>query len=187
MPVRVTEVLDYFKEPWYIDWVCRVGKAEAKKTGKMAMAIGSRVDELIKTGAATSKKDSVEVNTAMQAFDKWKAVYQPKVITNGTRLYANIGGVDVSGEPDIFVDGVLVDIKCATKISLKYWIQVNVYATLGADITLPTKVAILRLDKKTGGYEYQVGDYDKSLFDVWCGMLRAMLYLKGEEDDGDEL
>ena len=46
--IRVTEPLNYFIEPWTLDWYCRVGKAKANRTKKSAMKIGTRVDELIK-------------------------------------------------------------------------------------------------------------------------------------------
>lgn len=192
--VSVTEVLSYFKEQWYIDWVCRVGKAEANRVSKASMKVGSRVDELIKSGLMPKKKDSQEVDNCILAYDKWKAVYQPKSIVSGTRLFATIDGVQVTGEPDLFVDDVLVDIKCASKISPSYWLQVNVYKYLQVKQWLypsaemiRSKVAILRLDKVSGSYEYVVKDYDAKCVDVWCGMLKAMMYFKKESNDGDEL
>ena len=168
-----------------MDWVCRVGKAEAKKTGTVAMSIGTAVDECIKTGKTTVKKHHAEVNNCLEAYKKWKEVYKPISITPGVRLYATIDGQEVSGEPDLFVDDVLVDIKCSSKISPKYWIQVNMYRQLHQSVG---DVAILRLDKHTGSYEYVVRKHEPSLCGVWLGMLRAMVYLKGEEDNGgDEL
>jgi len=189
MPVRVTEVLSFFKEQWYIDWVHKVGRTEANKISKASMKVGSRVDELIKTNSVPTNKDSVEVVTAFNAYGKWKAVYQPKSIIPGTRLFATIEGVEVTGEPDLFVDDVLVDIKCATKISPSYWVQVNMYRMLNGSPPNDDlwKVGILRLDKTTGSYEYVVKDYDESLVDVWCGLLKAMMYYKGESHDGGEL
>ena len=184
--IRVTEVLNYFKEPWYIDWVHKVGRMEANKISKAAMKVGSRVDELIKANRTPTPKDKPEVHSCIAAFNKWKAIYQPKAITPYSRLYATIEGVEVTGEPDIDVDGVLVDIKCSSKISLGYWVQVNIYRFIEAKITLP-KVGILRLDKVTGSFEYVVKDYDKTLVDVWVGLMRAYVYFKGEQNDGDEL
>jgi len=183
-PIRITQVLDFFKEQWYVDWVVRVGKAEAKRTSTVAMAIGTAVDECIKTGKTTIKKHHEEVNNCLSAYKKWKEVYQPKSIVNGQRLFATIEGVEVSGEPDLFVDDVLVDIKCSTKISPKYWIQVNMYRQLHQSVG---DVAILRLDKHTGSFEYVVRKHEPKLCGVWLGMLVAMLYLKGEEENGDEL
>lgn len=183
-PIRVTEPLNFFKEQWYIDWIHRVGRTEVNKVGKQAMAIGTRVDELIKTGGVPTTKDKPEVHTCLSAYAKWLSIYTPLVVTNGNRLFKSIEEVEVTGEPDIYVDDVLVDIKCSSKISPMYWIQVNMYRKL-QDST--GKVAILRLDKHTGSFEYVVKEHDPFLCDVWLGLCRAMLYLKGEEHDGDKL
>ena len=180
--IRVTEVLSYFKEPWYIDWVHRVGRTEANKIGKAAMKVGNRVDEIIKAGGTPTTKDKPEVHACMAAFNKWRSIYTPLSLTNGTRLFKSIEEVEVTGEPDIFVDGVLVDIKCAGKISLSYWVQVNMYRFLEG---VEGKVGILRLDKTTGSYEYVVKEYDPSLVAVWVGLMRAMVYLKGDSDGAE--
>lgn len=187
--VRVTEVLNYFKEPWYIDWVCRVGKREANRISKASMKIGTRVDELIKSSSDPNKKDSNEVCMAMTGYLKWKDIYKPKSIIPGTRLNATIEGVEVTGEPDLYVDDVLVDIKCSAKIDPKYWVQVNMYEWLRSitpEINDFGKVAILRLDKTTGSFEYVVKDYDPRLVECWLGMMRMYCYLK-ENDNGAEL
>lgn len=187
-PVRVTEVLSYFYEPWAVDWMLRVGKKEANRIKREAMKIGSRVDEIIKNNLRSDKEQSKEVVLCLNAYDKWKAVYQPKSIVSGKRLFATIDGVDVTGEPDLFVDDVLVDIKCSTKISPAYWVQVNMYNYLegcsfgGTNSVTHSKVAILRLDKVSGSYEYVVKNYDPNMVNIWCGLLKAYLYFKGNED-----
>ena len=182
--IRVTEPLSYFVEPWYIDWIHRVGRTEANKVKKSAMAIGTRVDELIKTGTEPIAKDKHEVHTCFAAYRKWFSLYTPLVVEPGKRLFKSIEEVEVSGEPDLFVDDVLVDIKCSSKISKSYWIQVNMYRQLHGSTG---KVAILRLDKVTGSFEYVVKEHDPFLCGVWLGMCRAMLYLKGDDNGGDEL
>ena len=181
--IRVTEPLNYFKEPWYIDWIHDVGRTEANKKSKASMKIGTRVDELIKANGVPDTKDKPEVHSCMAAFRKWLALYTPLSLTAGERLFKSIEEVEVSGEPDLFVDGVLVDIKCSSKISKSYWIQVNMYRKLHGS---EGDVAILRLDKETGSFEYVVQKHDTFLCDVWLGMARAMVYLKGDSD-GDEL
>ena len=192
--IRVTEPLNYFAEPWKLDWYAKNGKAYCNKIGRAAMKIGSRVDELIKGQVSNQlltldkKKDTIEVINCLKAWGKWQEVYQPKSIVPGTRLFATIEGVEVTGEPDIFVDDVLVDIKCSAKISLAYWIQVNMYKFLSSEQSMygskvvEGNVGILRLDKLTTSYEYVVKDYDARLVDVWIGMMRAMVYYKGEEN-----
>lgn len=182
--IRVTEALNYFHEPWYIDWVHRVGRTEANRVKKSAMKIGTRVDELIKANGTPSTKDKAEVHSCFSAFQKWLSTYSPLVVEPGTRLLKSIEELEVTGEPDLFVDDVLVDIKCSGKISPSYWIQVNMYRKLHGSTG---KVAILRLDKHSGSYEYVVKDHEPFLCDVWLGLARGMVYLKGEEANGTEL
>lgn len=194
--IRVTEPLNYFKEPWYIDWVHKVGRTEANKKAKASMKIGSRVDEIIKNApqdtyifeSSDKKSHFEEVRNCLNAYYKWREVYKPKSITPCSRLNATIEGVEVTGEPDLMVDDVLVDIKCSARISPSYWVQVCMYNFLKNrdDISSFQKVAILRLDKVTASYEYVVKDYDTRLVDVWCGLMRAYVYYKGVEN-GDGL
>ena len=202
--IRVTEVLNYFAEPWKLEWYAKNGKAYCNRVSKAAMKIGTRVDEIIKSCPTHSekwdvewftKKNPEEVRNCLTAYTKWEAVYKPKSITPCTRLFATIDGQEVSGEPDLLVDDVLVDIKCSTKISPAYWVQVTMYRYLDhikhADIAVPPetfkfngKVGILRLDKQTGSYEYVVQDYDYDKVFVWCGLLKAYCYFKGDSDGG---
>ena len=192
--IRVTEVLDYFKEPWYTNWVVRVGKREGNRVSKAALKVGTRVDEYIKTYAkgelgSAKRKEKPEVESCLQAFEKWEKVYQPASIKPCTRLFATIDGIEVTGEPDLMIDDVLVDIKTSKHIDIKMWVQVNMYQYLSemrsAYIGLtPPKVGILRLDKTTASYEYVVKDYDPSLVNVWCGMLRAFVVFNKEALDG---
>ena len=204
-PIRVTEVINYFSEPWKLDWYAKNGKAYCNKVGKAAMKVGSRVDELIKEYPAApfaETSDKAEVVNCVKAYNKWWEVYRTKSITHCTRLKAIIEGHEVTVEPDLMVDDVLVDLKCSSKISLQYWIQVNMYRYLEvrkqfpdtpfpadeyADALRRSKVGILRLDKTTSSYEYVVKDYDVNCVNVWCGMMRAMVYYKGDSHDGDEL
>lgn len=199
-PISVTTVLDYFKEPWYIDWVCRVGKKEANRVSKAAIKVGTSVDgtlKLLPYAPLAPKKATPEVVNCVEAYKKWLGVYAPASIVAGSRLYATIDGHEVTGEPDLMVDDVLVDIKCSSKISPKYWLQVNTYAylkrwqqskvSLELDILDAGKVAILRLDKKTGSYEYIVKEFSGECVRVWMSMLKAYCYLKGDDNGGDEL
>lgn len=200
MAIRVTEPLNYFSEPWKLDWYAKNGKAYCNRVSKQAMKIGTRVDEIIKEKCSyvpylsDYKKDTKEVHNCLEAFNKWWRVYNPTSITPCTRLSTTIEGVDVTGEPDIMVDNVLVDIKCSSRIDLKYWIQVNMYRSLknsahGLDgLVIPTqKVGILRLDKQTASYEYVLQDYSPSLCDVWVGLMRAYVLFNKEVCDGVDI
>ena len=184
-PIRVTSVLNFFHEDWYIDWVLKVGKREANRIKKAAMKVGSEVDEIIKANIGGTylpeKFKSDEVKNCIEAYKKWYKTYTPTTMKIGERLNLTFDGVDITGEPDIFVDDVLVDIKCASKVSPSYWVQVNMYAFMHGGFE---KVGILRLDKTTGSYEYIVQNVRQDLVSVWFGLLKAYVYYKGESDGG---
>lgn len=180
--VRVTQPLDYFINPSLVDWKLRVGKAEAGKISRAAMKVGTRVDELIKTGEAPIVKDKPEVHSAHRAFKKWVEVYKPESIVVQTRSNRECEGVELSGEPDIMALDTLIDIKCAGRISLSYWLQLAAYAWL-KDWT--GNIAVLRLDKKTESFEYVVKPFDEKLLSVYMGVLRAFVYYTEGEDESD--
>lgn len=185
--VRVTQVLDYFQPPNLVAWKLRTGNAEANRISRAAMKTGSRVDEIIKANLEPVKKDKPEVFSAFIAYKKWLAIYIPLEVKPQVRVEKEIEGIILSGEPDIIViDDIepptLVDIKVATRISDKYWLQLAAYAWL-TDWTGP--VGILRLDKATESYEYVTKNLSVE-WAVYCGLLKAYLYY-GEDDNGAEL
>lgn len=181
--VRVTAVLDYFQPPQLVDWKLRVGKAEAGRISRSAMKVGSRVDELIKTGADTTKKDSPEVKSALNAYLKWAVTYNGPIVVPQKRVEKEIEGITLSGEPDIIALDTLIDLKCANRISDKYWLQLAAYAYL-TDWTGP--VGILRLDKTTESFQYVTKTLSVE-WSVYLGLLKAYVYYTSGDDDGDEL
>ena len=72
------------------------------------------------------------------------------------------------------------------QVNVYKYLQVKQWSDPSAEM-VKAKVGILRLDKTTGSYEYVVRDYEPHLVSVWCGLLKAMVYFKGESHDGDEL
>lgn len=188
MPVRVTEVLGYFKEDWYVRWVHRVGLTEANKIGKEAMKLGTILDEIVKGDGVLPKKAKPDTVFAHEAFMKWRGIYQPAYLRTCPRLNAMINGVEVTGEPDFEIPDTTVDLKGAVKISKHYKVQVNVYEYLRRlnGLTPNANVAILRCDKKTGSYEYWCEPYSKTFVDVWVGLMTAYVVYK-ENEDGDDI
>lgn len=185
--IRVTQPLDYFHEPFLVDWKLRVGKAEANRISKAAMKIGTRVDELIKTGARPLSKDKPEVLIALKAYEKWKEVYKPESVVPQVRINTNVTYCGeqfiLSGEPDLIAMDTLIDIKVASRISKKHWLQLAAYAWLKE---WKGPIGVLRLDKMTGSYEYVA----KEIVDEWRvyeSVLRMYVYLKENDDDnGDD-
>lgn len=184
--IRITQVLDYFKEDWYIDWVLRFGKAHCNRVSKEAMAIGTFVDEAIKSGKVVApKKHSHEIGNCLSAYKKWRETYQPKSISPCSRMRFEDERFIITGEPDLDIDKCITDIKCSSKISLKYKIQVNMYEFLRRKNGMEPydDVAILRLDKSLGSFEYWRDKYDPKLVSVWCGLAEAYVLFKGDSDE----
>lgn len=193
-PIRITEVLNYTHEPWYTDWVLKVGKKQANKISNDAMRLGTTVDDAIKGKTVSVHKNDKEFfNNCISAYKKWNRIYKPDSVVPMGRMNIHIKEKDlfITGEPDLLVNGnTIVDIKCSRAISLKQWIQVNMYSLLNMLCTdQPVMdIAILRLDKNTGSYEYVVKPYSQVLSDVWYGLAGYyVLSNKENENDGDEL
>lgn len=189
-PVRVTEVLGHFHEPWYVKWVQRVGLTVANRKSKEGLKFGTILDEIVKSGGELPKKAKPDTIFAHEAFVKWRNIYQPPYIRKIDRLYAKIDGVEVTGEPDCEIPDTTIDLKGAARISLSYKIQVNVYEHIRRLNDLPPNknVGILRCDRALGGYEYWQAPFNMRFVDAWRGLLLNYLLAKEESgDDGTEL
>ena len=186
--IRVTEVLDYFQPPELVAWRMREGNRAANTELRSTEKVGTRVDELIKAGESPTSKDSIEVKNCYAAFYKWKYLYSPSQLVIQERLYGKIDGIDITGEPDLMIDSVLTDLKATNAIRLKNWIQVNIYEELRRqNRLLPSpELRLLRLDRRTGSYEYpNAKPFNERMVRMFGGLLLAYVYYKGEENDGD--
>lgn len=150
---RPTHVLDYFAPPELVDWKIKTGRAEARRISRIALKHGSRVDELVRTGDAVTSKDDPEVRNCLKAFYKWKSDYGVGELVFPATHYCEIRGI--AGTPDVYWEKAqdLIDVKSSKRIHESYLFQVGgCYASL---VPFPVKrVAILRLDKELGDYEY---------------------------------
>ena len=184
---RLTRILDCYKPQGLIDWEIKVGKKEARRIKTVATKIGTNVDEYIKAeilGKRLPKLKSIEAETCVLAWNKWKADYgvDPKHLKVGQRIFCDI--TNVTGEPDIEVllNDEVLDIKCSTEIRPSYWIQTNWLANqLGRKWR-----SVLRLDKNLGIYEYErrpLSDDDTIVFHALTVIYR---YFKPEQEPEDE-
>ena len=153
---RVTRILDYFQPPELVDWKLRVGKTEANKVSKIALKFGSRVHELIETNSACKKSDADEVRNCMIAWNSWKAnyVFKGMKIENGVTLYDEFRSI--AGTPDFIYENRLIDIKTSREVKPIHFLQLGGYASMM--MKMPEQLAILRLDKSLGAYEYVLSD-----------------------------
>ena len=147
---RVSTILEYFAEPELVAWMIRKGK-EANKFKKQAMKIGTDVDESIKNfvvSGSYSKVKTVEAKSCLEAFKRWYDDYKPH-LTVGKRLYYD--PYQITGEPDLYWGNRIIDIKCASAIRLKYYLQTAAYSFMAGE---SRSTGILRLHKHLEDYEY---------------------------------
>ena len=156
MLTRVTEAIDFFKPQWYTDWVLKVGKKEANATSKKSLKIGSRIDEIIKSGVyEANKKDSQEVKQSLKNFLSWKERHQIETIIPLKRR--EVEAIGLTGEADFYLPETetLVDYKSSKKLSPEYIFQLGGYKRLGYECK---KLAILRCDKDIDDFEFKTNE-----------------------------
>lgn len=186
--LRVTEVLDYFPEPGLLEWKLRVGTKEAKRISTLAMKLGTEVDTYIKAdicGLKLPKLKSDEAKNCVKAWNKWKDDYLPMDMRVATRLFNDT--LMVTGEPDFYLGNRVIDIKCASEIRPKYWLQTAMYKWLEQDFDAP-RTGILRLDKNLAEYEYVTEDDRQVIFtqqNVMEGLIRAYRYFNEPMAQGE--
>lgn len=147
---RVTRILDYFTTPELVDWKVRVGKKEAGRIARVATKFGSRVHEIIETGCEVSKKDGEEVRNCIKAFNSWRADFANPELNNGKTLFCEKR--KIAGTPDAMWGSVLIDFKTSREVKASHFVQLGAYASLMEE--KPKSLAILRLDKQLGIYEW---------------------------------
>lgn len=164
--LRVSEVLEYFQDPHLVEWKIKVGKKEARRLSTMALKIGSRVDDLIKGRGHMEKNESQEVRNCMEAYHRWRMDYDPMSLMFPERLYDE--DRQITGEPDCLwvAKNTLIDFKTSARVSWKYWLQLSAYASMLE--LLPEKLAVLRLDKNLGEYQYL--NNEEAGFDIQRGI-----------------
>lgn len=172
--LSVTEVLETFIPKGLLDWYLKTGKKEANRLSTIAKKIGSRVDELIQTDISTgtykiSAKDPIEVKNCMEAWDQFKNDYSPSITS--VQVEVKSEEQKLIGHIDLIIGATIVDVKCAGSIKDNYWLQVGKYADMHPlDVD---GVAILRLDKNLGTYQYVKNNHHQYYSQIFDGLLEA--------------
>ena len=191
--VRVTESIGFFKPEWYSDWILKVGKAEANRVSKKAQKIGTRIDEIIRSGVyEASKKDSQEVKQSLKNFLGWKERYSVGTIEPLDRIEDL--GIGLTGCADFYwrEKETLIDFKSSKRISAEYFFQLGGYKRLGYPCK---KLAILRCDKDLDDFEFKTNedigmtleqcvDAFESAYKHYKYYLHIQTQITGEETNG---
>lgn len=163
--VSITQVLDQFPEKELVEWQLRDPK-KAKQVSEEAKHIGSATDLHVQADCKGLPRDSIvtltpietlAVATCLTAWDKFKADH-PDFISSLTGIQTELIYGEYLGHPDFLLHKAakrgIVDLKCATQIRPSHWTQVAAYSWLQHQEENADFLAILRLDKVTGNYEY---------------------------------
>ena len=156
MLTRVTEAVGYFKPEWYSDWILKVGKKEANAISNKALKIGTRIDEIIRSGVyEAEKKDSQEVKESLKNFLKWKDRYNIGTIIPLERRTDET--INLTGEGDFLVPETetLVDYKSSKNISPEHFFQLGGYKRLGYQCK---RLAVLRCGKEPDDFEFKTNE-----------------------------
>ena len=156
MITRVTTALDFFKPAWFAEWLLKTGKREANAISKKALKIGSRIDEIIRSGVYEAKeKDTKEVKQCLKNFNAWRTRYSVQTIQPLSRITDETIGL--SGEADFYWQekDTLIDFKSSKKISPEYILQLGAYKRLGFP---GQRIAVLRCDKDIDGFEFKTNE-----------------------------
>jgi hypothetical protein len=154
--IRVTESIGFFKPSWYSDWLLKVGKREANAISKKALAIGNRIDEIIRSGDyVADPKDTKEVKKSLQNFLSWRDRYNVKTLIPLERINDESIGLTGCGDFLWKETETLIDFKSSKKISAEYFFQLGGYKRLGYPCK---KLAILCCDKEENYYDYKTNE-----------------------------
>lgn len=157
---RVSTILDYFIPPELADWRAREGNRKANLEEKEALIVGDLIDQLITFEEEfSSVKPEIpeaykrEVMSCYEGYLKFKKERGFKVVNMQKTEYSE--EYLVAGTWDMELEGgILCDVKSnRSRIWKKNFLQVAAYNWM-REKRLP-EIAILRLDKDIGDYEFK--------------------------------
>ena len=169
MAIRVSQVLDYFSEPYLVKW--KLGNKDWQKVSEEALRVGTLVDKMVQDSINGVGYEVVGGTPEAKAMDAWQKFREdrPDVIERMAKHKSNMQRElvlgDLVGHPDFILDNEVIDLKTSKQVSKSHWMQTAQYyhmanlQTRGTgcdDISMiGAKISILRLDKLTGEYEYK--------------------------------
>ena len=150
---RVTKIINHFMPQELVDYKVRVGNRVANAAMKKGGKFGTMIDEAIRKNweNPVAEKVSDESKSALGAWNSWATTHIGTRTMEFPETYFS-DSLLVAGTPDFIMGNMIVDIKTSNRISPIYFAQLGAYAFLSG---LPIEdLAVLRLDKSTGLYEF---------------------------------
>ena len=168
---RVTEILDYLKEPELVNWYRNNSRKKCDEISQRAIRIGTEVDLLvqrdIRDGGYLLPEGEEAITNCMRAWEKFKKDC-PSFVGDVKEIQIELRDGELVGHPDFVMERErsygIADLKCSRSIQPRYWTQVCQYLKMYqidriANLkVIPPKTyfaGILRLDKEIGDYEYK--------------------------------
>lgn len=170
----VTQVLDYLTEPQLVAWIERTSKAKRKAITDEAKEIGNAVNRFIDlelVGTPQAHPTDKRILNCLIGWERFKKDYPsfvPSIISTQEEVIED----NIIGHPDFTHLSGITDLKCAKSIWPKHWTQTAKYYRMKHGSRLGF-IAILRLDKETGNYEYikledsNYIDYEVNVFNAY--------------------
>lgn len=161
---RISQVLDYFAEPYLVAW--KLKNKDWQKVSQESLEIGSLIDLNVQKDINGEINNLVFTNPAADKcwgawlkFKKARPDVLDRLIQYRHNMQRELVLGDLVGHPDFILDDEVIDLKTSKQVSKSHWMQTAQYAKMAfvTPITQchPTKISILRLDKLTGDYEYK--------------------------------
>ena len=181
---RISQIVNYFHDDDYVDFVAKLGKREANAIFKRAMKIGSEVDSAIRSevnGLEVPAKLSPEARLALKGWESYKADHPNCKFKTLDRFSSLI--LNVTGEIDLLceVHGRLVSLKVASEIRPSYWIQEGGYCILLEEVNIIVEeVEVVRFCKQVGIYEPKNTTKIAELKNLFLSNLNMMRFWRGD-------
>lgn len=197
---RVSEVLDYFAEPYLVAW--KLKTKDWQKVSEEALRVGTIVDGAVQAGINTGSyahvTDDLPVATSLRAWEKFK-VERPEIVERLIKYRHNMQRElvlgDLVGHPDFILDDEVIDLKTSKQVSKSHWMQTAQYATMYDHSRLDAwqlangcgvkRISILRLDKLTGEYEYKT--LEEPFISFWQRKFQARYECFKEESEWNDM
>ena len=180
---RVSTILSTYTEPWVMEWKLKVGKRESGVTSRRALKIGTQVHNYVESdikegGYRLRKTELAQIWNCMRAWEKFKEAYKPHIIETEKRVYCS--HMRVAGRYDGRSETTLYDWKTSGSITQKNWVQLAIYNHMSG-LRLPN-LAICRLDKNIGEYEYEEREMDYGLVEVFKALHTVHRFFEPDEN-----
>ena len=172
---RVTSILSILRDPDLEVWAEKVGPVAAKRKATHAAKVGTTLDRMIKQQVAGEKVTwprpaSAEVRQGWKAWEEYRRLHEVDYQI-GKPLVSPLYGY--GGEPDLYKEEEIVDIKATTRLREKHWIQLHAYAPLLFPAWKPHRqwsdvmLKLIRLDTFLGTYEVKMRRWDRQIWETF--------------------